>query len=415
MFKKTIKASYLLFSSILSFLIPILMLNYKDDFFTLIILIFSIGLLIKSIVSLFISNDRKKITIELVFSLILLFIDRSVIFILAFIFGIYYFLLSIVDLINLTIYLKNNISGSLKLIVSFVFNLTFSMLLFFNYDDSFNLILLITGIYFVIVGVDFFINFLLEVIPVKFLDKFKSKIKLPVPEFLTAFIPQMLIKLVNEELAINDLDEKYNYKKKDSDLQIIIHLAKSGSAKMGHVEVAFEGYVYSYGNYDMHSRSLFDSIGDGVILIVDKDKYIDYCIEKRGRYLIEFGISLTEKQKNIVRKNIDNLINCNTIDYYSDAQLASQGKLDSDEFRDMSSEIYMYAGGKFKKIIKGKYKKFFVVRSNCAMVVNSILKSIGESVLSVNGIITPGSYYEYLNRKFRLKKSNVVSRKIYYK
>ncbi len=415
MFKKTIKASYLLFSSILSFLIGILMLNYKDDFFTLIILIFSIGLLIKSIVSLFISNDRKKITIELVFSLILLFIDRSVIFILAFIFGIYYFLLSIVDLINLTIYLKNNISGSLKLIVSFVFNLTFSMLLFFNYDDSFNLILLITGIYFVIVGVDFFINFLLEVIPVKFLDKFKSKIKLPVPEFLTAFIPQMLIKLVNEELAINDLDEKYNYKKKDSDLQIIIHLAKSGSAKMGHVEVAFEGYVYSYGNYDMHSRSLFDSIGDGVILIVDKDKYIDYCIEKRGRYLIEFGISLTEKQKNIVRKNIDNLINCNTIDYYSDAQLASQGKLDSDEFRDMSSEIYMYAGGKFKKIIKGKYKKFFVVRSNCAMVVNSILKSIGESVLSVNGIITPGSYYEYLNRKFRLKKSNVVSRKIYYK
>lgn len=415
MFRKTIKASYLCISAIVSIILGILMINYKDDFFYLIVFIFSIGLLIKSIVSLFISNDRKKITIELIFSLLLLFIDRSIVFIFAFIFGIYYFLLSIVDLINLTIYLKNNISGALKLIVSFIFNLTFSMFLFLNYNDSFNVILLIIGIYFVIVGFDFFINFLFEVIPTKFLNKFKSKVKIPIPEFLTAFIPQKLIKLVNEELSINDLNEKYNYKKKDSDLQIIIHLAKSGSAKMGHVEVAFEDKIYSYGNYDMHSRSLFESIGDGVILIVDKKKYIDYCVEKRGRYLVEFGISLTEKQKNIIRKNIDNLINCDTIDYYSDLQLYEKGLIEKREFNDMSSEIYKYALGSFKKITKGKYKKFFVVRSNCAMVVNSILKSIGESVISINGIITPGSYYDYLNKKFMLKNSNVVSRKIYYK
>jgi len=31
----------------------------------------------------------------------------------------------------------------------------------------------------------------------------------------------------------------------------------------------------------------------------------------------------------------------------------------------------------------------------------------------MNGIITPGAYYEYLNREFQKKNSMVVSRKIY--
>jgi len=33
----------------------------------------------------------------------------------------------------------------------------------------------------------------------------------------------------------------------------------------------------------------------------------------------------------------------------------------------------------------------------------------------MNGLITPGAYYEYLNREFRKKNSMVVSRTIYNK
>ena len=81
----------------------------------------------------------------------------------------------------------------------------------------------------------------------------------------------------------------------------------------------------------------------------------------------------------------------------------------------MSSEIYKYANGKFYKIIKGKYKKFFVLKTNCAMVVDFVLSSIGKQILCVNGIITPGSYYDYLNARFKLKNTNVISRKVYTK
>ena len=31
----------------------------------------------------------------------------------------------------------------------------------------------------------------------------------------------------------------------------------------------------------------------------------------------------------------------------------------------------------------------------------------------MNGVITPGTYYEYLNREFQKKNSMVISRKIY--
>ena len=34
-------------------------------------------------------------------------------------------------------------------------------------------------------------------------------------------------------------------------------------------------------------------------------------------------------------------------------------------------------------------------------------------VLKMYGVITPGAYYEYLNREFKKKNSMVISRKIY--
>ena len=34
-------------------------------------------------------------------------------------------------------------------------------------------------------------------------------------------------------------------------------------------------------------------------------------------------------------------------------------------------------------------------------------------ILSINGIITPGTYYDYLNRALKLKRSNVISKEIY--
>ena len=43
----------------------------------------------------------------------------------------------------------------------------------------------------------------------------------------------------------------------------------------------------------------------------------------------------------------------------------------------------------------------------------NILNGVGLHILEFNGLLTPGSYYDYLNREFLKKNGKVVYRKIY--
>ena len=49
------------------------------------------------------------------------------------------------------------------------------------------------------------------------------------------------------------------------------------------------------------------------------------------------------------------------------------------------------------------------------MLAEHILGSLGKNVIAINGIIAPGTYYEYLNTEFKKKNTNVITRKIYTK
>ena len=75
----------------------------------------------------------------------------------------------------------------------------------------------------------------------------------------------------------------------------------------------------------------------------------------------------------------------------------------------------MATSAKMYKFIKGKYKKYFALGNNCVKLADEIISKSGIDALKIYGIITPGAYYEYLNREFRKKNSIVVSRKIYNK
>ena len=330
------------------------------------------------------------------------------------IFSIYFLFIAITHLINYFIYVKYDIKGKLICIIKFIMLFTLFILLLSKPIINSKYLSIIFALYLILYGFNSITNFLSEIIPLKTKNKVKRSINIQLPILFTAFIPPILTRYINELLETEE-ENKFNSTKKNktSDLEVLIHLAQTGSASMGHVEISFKNKVYSYGNYDRHSRILFDSIGDGVILIANKQKYIKYCTQKRQRYIIEFGISLTEYEKKIVEERIKSLINTNTIDYFSDKQLAEKGLIPNKEFHDMSSELYLEADGHYKKIISGKHKKFFVLKNNCVMVAQYILSCVGKEILAINGIISPGAYYNYLNKRFMMKNTNVISRKIY--
>lgn len=330
-------------------------------------------------------------------------------------FGLYLLLHTIINSIQYLIYRKYKIKGRLRVILNILFLILFLIPLLFNKEQNIQVTSIILGIYLIGYGLTKITDFFTVLIPKRTTDRIKQQIQIPLPAILNAFIPRKLITLVNEILEVES--DSLSYKKQSDvpDIYVLIHLAKSGTAAMGHMEIAFDEKIYSYGNYDMHSRSLFDTIGDGIILVADKEKYIEYMVDKKERYLVEFGLCLTEKEKTVVKEQLQKLLTTNTEPYYSDLEQFEKGLLPNGHYQDMSSEIYKYANGKFYKIIKGKYRKFFVLKTNCAMLAQYVLSSIGKQILCINGIITPGAYYDYLNARFKLKNTNVISRKVYTK
>ena len=341
------------------------------------------------------------------------FILRSI----TIVFGLYILINSILHFINYFLYRTYHIKGSLGILFQGSITFIFSMLLVFKPTSNMKYAEIVIGIYMIFLGFTYLMDFIREILPVTLSNHIKSRIKVTLPLLFTAFLPKRLLSSINEMLEIENDTTEFNAEKSEQepDIEVIIHLAKSGSASMGHVEIAFENKVYSYGNYNKHSRRLFDSIGDGIVCIADLDKYIRYVIQQKDRYLVTFGLVLTPDQKEKVRLRINRLITIDVEDYYPDLQLHDMGLLEQGEFDDMSSDLYKVANAKFKRITSGKHKKFFVMKTNCAMVADYILGSLGKGVIAIHGIIAPGTYYDYLNSEFLIQHSNVITRKVYTK
>ena len=420
--KKKINYNFLIFG-IVYILIGILMIIKGNTLPTIMIIVLGDLITLKAFFTLITLIFKKKEKIintiissllEIVFGLILIFNTNFTLSFISVIFALYLFLFAIIDLIDLAISWSNNIEGKISLIIHIIINTLFSFILISSPYQNFKIALIVISIYLILYGISNIGDFILEIIPPSIKDKIKYQLSIPLPIILTAIIPPKLIRNFNKTLNL-EIKNKSKNNDNQPDLEIIIHLAEGGTAVFGHVDIAYNNKVYSYGNYNRHSRSLFDAIGDGIFMIADKKKYIKYMTEKQKRYLIVYGLDLNNKQKQALEKEIQNNIYTNTTDWYSDLELHKQRKTNKKSFTDMSSELHKYADAIYKKVTKGKNKKFFVFKTNCTLVAETLIRPLGRAVLPISGIITPGTYYDCLEREYQKNNSNVVEKNIYYK
>lgn len=419
--KKKNNYNFLLFGIIFIFF-GLSMLIYGKTIPTIMIILLGYLLIIKSLfnfINLIFKKNNKIINIiisfllEIIFGIFLIFKAHLALSFISIIFAIYLLIFSIINIIDLTLHITNNVKGKISLVINIIINITFFFLLISSPYKNFKLALLIISIYLILYGVNKIFDFIIEVIPSTYKDKIKYQIHLSLPIILVAIIPPQLIRKFNKTL---DLENSYTSKNGDkkNDLEIIIHLAESGTAIFGHVDIAYNNKVYSYGNYNRHSRKLFNAIGDGIFMIADKDKYIDYMVKKQHRYLIVYGLDLTNNQKKLLEKNIEDNVYKNTVDWYSDVELSNKEKNNAKTFTDMSSELHIHSDAIYKKVNKGKNKIFFVFKTNCTLMAETLIRPLGRAVLPISGIITPGTYYDCLEKEYKKKNSNVISKNIYY-
>lgn len=337
-------------------------------------------------------------------------------------FALYVLVNGAAKLVNFILFMKNRVKGRIADLFDCLFFLTFGILLLFTPLFSVDSILIIIGVYGILLGSFYLIDFVRSMLPEKLRRKFRRRVRISLPVFVIMLVPHRVLMRINRyfEEADEPLPGKpiTQYKEEalssPPDLEVFIHVTEDGSGAMGHCDLYFEGHVISYGNYDEFSRKLFEGTGDGVLFYAPKEKYIPFVTQYSRKTLFGFGLRLDEEQKKAVHERVEQL----TAPLYRwkpPLQLDREAKKEKplEYYSDYASMLYHYADGEFYKFRSGKFKSYFVLSTNCVQLVDAILRPAGTGILKINGIITPGTYYDYLDKEFLKPDTMVVSRTLY--
>lgn len=276
----------------------------------------------------------------------------------------------------------------------------------------------IAGLFCIFYGLTNLGDFIVEVLPMKQADPFKRKIRINLPIIFTSFMPRKTIGHINKLLSVEEdgVLEEESYKEEGiPDVEVFVHVTESGFGAMGHADLYFEGKVYCYGNYDFQSFKLFGAVGDGVFFTVDdRDQYIKFCAKATGDSIFAFGLKLTDEQKQRVRESIKEL-QTHMFPWQSLMEKKELGQYQSEkEPDDYASTLFKETRASMYKFKDTSFKAYFVMTTNCVKLVDSILRSAGVTAAMPNGLLSPGAYYDFLNRRYRLKNSIVISRQTYH-
>ena len=80
---------------------------------------------------------------------------------------------------------------------------------------------------------------------------------------------------------------------------------------------------------------------------------------------------------------------------------------------DYPSRLHYRTGAKLYKVKSGKFHIYWALGDNCASFTDLVLGTLGADVLSIRGIISPGTYLDWLQKEYLKKNSPVVFRCIY--
>ena len=172
----------------------------------------------------------------------------------------------------------------------------------------------------------------------------------------------------------------------------------------------------TYGSYDEETYRLKGIISDGVFMEApSKEEYIKFSQRHMGKTLFGFGLKLTEEQKERVRDEIRD-IHKSLYRWKPKSEIDEQMGIKPERPReDYASLLYTNLKGKLYKFTRGPFKTYFGLSTNCVLLADKIVGQAGIDVVKIQGLITPGAYFEYFSREFSKKNSIVISRTIYYK
>lgn len=353
----------------------------------------------------------KTALLNIVIGIVVILTPRMQISLFGIICGMYAIILGIIHGMSYVIYLRNDVRGRYIKLFLCLFFISFGVFLLFAPYLRINEVLNIIAGYFILYGITYVRDGIHELIPNQQKNKMKRKIRITLPVFISAIIPKSVLDEVNKYLSTTEQKEvdaipEFIQTKTDQvpDIEVFVHVSSKGFGMMGHVDICIDGTIISYGNYDASSTRLFESIGDGVLFIADKEQYIPFVIKDSDKTLFSFGLSLDAEQKEGIYQKLKE-IKKNVYEWQPPTYVGKD-----DEY---AARLSHAVETKFFKFHKSKFKTYFVLGTNCVLLADQLIGSAGLDILKMNGIITPGTYYEYLNNALASRSLLVISKEIY--
>ena len=432
---KYFNATYSLIIGVSLTFLGIIMLVFKSSLYINVVNIFIVALFflsIKQLIDYFIGKEKSKkanflkSVINIILCLVFSFFKGIPLSILPIMFGIFLALNSLIKFINGYLFFKDRNPGYLTDFVFGLLYLVFGLILIFSPIKNLDIVLIIIGTYILLLGITYIFDAIDFVLPKKYKHSLRRHIRISLPVIIEAILPYAVLREINYNLDKDTYDDDFVFEEKsedvEPDIELLVHMSNNGFNRTGHLDIHYNGQIISYGSYEELKLKFFKMIGDGVLFTTTKDKYIPFCIEHSKKTLCVFGLKLTDKQKQAIDKTIADLKK-DLIPWdppYKEAlnnkdNSKKKKKVKKSDYKDYASCLYKATNANFYKFKKGKFKRYFVVGNNCSKLVDHIVGKSGIDILKFYGIVTPGAYYEYLNREFQKKNSMVISRKIYNK
>ena len=355
-------------------------------------------------------KDKKKMNIVLSLDVILmlaaaLFIhlfEDLFIAMFPFAFGIYLLFIGISRLIKTYVFFQDKVRFRYLVLLDAIITLIFSLGLVLHPMKNKNAFSYYLGAYFIFYGLSFTIQ--------GFNKMFISKdavFSLPVPVFISAFLPAATLDNIDKITSVEKED-------KPADLEVFIYLRDKGMGKFGHMDFSYGGKTYSYGAFDYHTHKLWGSYGDGVLIVADRDQFLKHGNVFKQATVIKYGLKLNDEQRSLIEGRIQGLLDRAEI-FHSDSQADElKGEL-KDDYDSYLANVYLNTHAETYKFKYGKFKTFFVLSTNCVNVAAYILQMKNLDLINIKGLVTPGTYLNYLNNEYLSGSETVVSRYVYEK
>jgi uncharacterized membrane protein HdeD (DUF308 family) len=299
------------------------------------------------------------------------------------------------------VYRIDDVRPRLWNLIDAIISLGFAFVLLFDPVPSMLRLVWVAGVYLIYVGL-FQVFSGIRLVTTGFLGKrINHLFRLPLPNFIAMLYPQRVLKeLIHLGLEVNTHHESL----KPNQIEILFHMKGTRSDNLGHLDMIYRNKLYSYGAYDPKHRQLNNSLGDGVLVISDPQPYLDFCIKTEQKRMIGFVYDMDDQQTILFENRM--------------RQLLDRSKPWKPSFKETDPLYYIQrlsnaTKADLYKFTQGYFKTYFAFGTNCVELVDYFIKDKQLGLFRLNGIITPGSYFNFLNTAYQLQTNKITQRRTY--